>query len=134
MRWTAWWVGRSHSSKAGPEPSAIDLKGIFLSPSRPDHTPRSDGAVIPICGIQVLRILQAGPHSGNMCTMPKAKKTIKAKSATKAKKAPAKKPVAAVKKPAKKVAKKVGAKKAKPASKGSMKSARAMSMRGCCCG
>lgn len=131
---------RSRSLKAGPGSSAIDPKGIFLSPSRIDHTPRSNGVLKPICGIQVLRILQANPHGGNMCAMPKAKKATKAKSATKAKKAPAKK-VAAAKKPAKKVVKKVakvakkaGAKKAKPASKAPMKSSRAMSMRGCCCG
>jgi hypothetical protein len=84
--------------------------------------------VIPISRIEVRLILHADQHGGNMCLMPKAKKATKAKSATKAKKAPAKKKVA-VKKPAKKV----GAKKANPAPKGSMRSARAGSMRGCGC-
>ncbi len=78
---------------------------------------------------RVLRILRAGSHGGNMCAMPKAKKATKAKKSTKAKKAPAKKKVAA-----KKPAKKAGAKKAKTAAKSAMRSARAMSMRGCCCG
>ena len=73
--------------------------------------------------------LRLGPRDGNMPTMPsKAKKVTKSKSASKAKKAPVKKKVVA-----KKVAKKAGAKKAKSAAKVAMKSARAGSMRGCCC-
>jgi hypothetical protein len=77
------------------------------------------------------RILQMRRAGGNMCAMPtKAKKVTKKKTATKAKKAPAKKVVKKV--VAKKAVKKAGAKKAAP--KAALKSARVPAMRGCCGG
>jgi hypothetical protein len=73
-------------------------------------------------------ILRASRADGNMRAMPtKSKKAVKTKRTPKGKKAPAKKKVVA-----KKAVKKAGAKK-KAASKSAMKSARAGSMRGCCC-